>query len=134
MTNRLWLVGLVVCAVSLSLSSTEVLAQKDKDNKITGQWKGRWKNSLGESDKSSLEVKEVRAGKFSGIWDTSYVIKDGNHQGDKIAFNTTQEGRTYDVTGKLSKDGDTLTLEYTVTYKEKGKTKSYTGTATLKRQ
>jgi len=80
--------------------------------KLSGSWQGSWLNSLGESGKDSLELKEDAEGNLSGTWSGNIAVTGVRSSASQFVLKGKTATRSYRVNGFIQ--GGTLKLTYVV--------------------
>jgi len=80
--------------------------------KLSGKWQGSWMNSLGESGKDSLELKEDAEGNLSGTWSGNISVTGVRSSANQFVLKGKTATRAYRVNGFIQ--AGTLKLTYVV--------------------
>ena len=80
--------------------------------KLSGNWQGSWLNSLGESGKDTLELKEDAEGNLSGTWSGNISVTGVRSSASQYVLKGRTATRAYRVNGFIQ--GGTLKLTYVV--------------------
>jgi len=97
---------------------------------ISGSWSGTFRNTRGESDTETLEIKEESNGVLKGLWGGAQIV-NGRRSGDAITWEAHVEARDYKVSGTISNDGKRMSLKYSVIDPRRG---NYSGVDELARR
>ncbi len=97
-----------------------------QDVSVAGKWVGTWKNSLKESGKSVLDLKD-EAGKFSGTWDDTTITGGKRINKNTVELTAKNADHTYQIT--ISVNNGKMKLTYLAS-NNKGRG-SYTGESAL---
>lgn len=80
--------------------------------KLSGRWQGSWMNSLGESGKDSLELKEDAEGNLSGTWSGNIAVTGVRSSANQFVLKGKTATRAYRANGFIQ--AGTLKLTYVV--------------------
>jgi hypothetical protein len=121
-------------AAFVSGAGGPVRAQEgDTTASISGKWKGKYLESLGNRGEVTLQLSEEK-GKVTGSWGNSYKMENGRRIADTVSWRMVIDGRDYLVHGIISDGGKSLTLDFTWIEDKVGRLQKATGIATLKRE
>ena len=95
---------------------------------FVGRWTGDWKNSLGDSGKSTLDLNRSGPTRFSGTWD-GVPVSGRRTNPNSVELDGRTKARSYRIT--LTVRNGTMDLTYIVTRLDSSG--SYTGSSTLRR-
>jgi hypothetical protein len=118
--------NLLVAVVVLAVVQ---VARADDTLSLTGRWAGDWSNSLGESGKSTLTLREDEDGGLTGTWD-GVDVTGKRTNGNTIELQGKNEKRSYQLTATV-KNG-VIKMKYVVTRLDSDG--SYDGKVTLTKQ
>ncbi len=96
---------------------------------LSGQWTGKWSNSLGEQGDETLEITDDGVGNFQGTWSGTIKITGKWLNKTSVEFSGQTSTRAYQAQGNLQ--GSTLIINYTATRLNTSGT--YTGQESLTR-
>jgi hypothetical protein len=105
--------GLVLMATVVFLSA--LMTPAFGAGVFSGEWKGQWKNSLGESGPDSLFLREHQNGVIKGLWTGEVEVTGFRVNANTIELKGQTATRSYQVTATLDEDRDEMDLKYMVT-------------------